>query len=97
MTTKSYFFTTAPASYDYGRTTTIAEGIVSSFGDGYRLVCVTERDPQGTFLADYQCGRYWSGMHRPWPVDSVDASNLGLPPLSDFIGADGQLKLRGAS
>ena len=85
MTKKSYFFTRAPVDYDYGRTETVHLDVQDHYGALYRLVCVTERDPDTDFLARYQCGRYWSGMHRPWEADSDDAKSLGFPSLASLL------------
>jgi hypothetical protein len=67
-------YTTAPVDYDYGYVNVI-EQYVGTTDNGKvirRVEIPVER-------LEYQEGRYWSGMHRPWsPKEFAEMIDYGL-------------------
>lgn len=76
-----YYWTTAPADYDYTTCTTqLREQVLDAHGSPYRLVAI--RDDQGGTFHEGQVPRYQSGLHAVWEAGSQDAAALGLPTLA---------------
>lgn len=89
MTTR-YYFTHAPADYDYKTCTTqLREKVLDAHGSPYRLVAIS--DDQGGTFHEGQIPRYHSGLHGCVEVGSEEATRLGLPTL-DALGIDPNAK-----
>ena len=65
-----YFFTSAPAAYDYAYVTTVAPANLP----GWRVIRVEDLER----FNGYQVPRYGSGLHPAFKVDSPEATAIGL-------------------
>ena len=65
-----YYFTSAPASYDYAYVTTVSPANLP----GWRVIRVEDLE----LFNGYQVPRYGSGLHPAFKVDSPEATAIGL-------------------
>lgn len=68
-----YYFTSAPAAYDYAYVTTVAPANLP----GWRVIHVADPDKVYAFER-FQLPRYGSGLHPAVKVDSPEAIAIGL-------------------
>ena len=85
----SYYYTRAPATYDYPRVTTSWGFATDRYGNEWRRIAICDDPERSPGHASTQIDRYESGFYKTFARGSCDASMLVLDAVNLDRGSAG--------